>query len=322
MPPKKTAAPKKETSKDKKSVSRDKKPAAPKKSVSRDKKPVAPKKDASRDKKSVSRDKKPVTSSRDKKPATTRKTPVDRKSKPSSNRDDSKGSKGSLDKKKSVVVARRNPSVKMVPSEIAKGLNLKPKFGHIPDMHLVQEEVADDYIRSTKLDSFLILALRESIHGNSLPINPYPKILRCLRTSLWHQICSKNYEDRSKSCIKNLLDVTPRSYQISSIRQEGLAYGYNLILEKISISNLRFVTKYMRDYLTSNSFSMADCDVKIHPSLSGSFFFENELINNPSAFSNYIEVHLHHMIETDLLRKAVDLYLKLVYDDIKENSSR
>jgi hypothetical protein len=62
--------------------------------------------------------------------------------------------------------------------------------------------------------------------------------------------------------------------------------------------------------------------VKIWTSLSGTFFFENELLSNPVAFSNYIEVHLHHILECDTLRNAVDLYLKLIYDDIKEQSSR
>ena len=31
---------------------------------------------------------------------------------------------------------------------------------------------------------------------------------------------------------------------------------------------------------------------------------------------------MHHIIECDTLRTAVDLYLKLIYDDIKEQSSR
>jgi hypothetical protein len=214
MPPKKASS----TSKSKeKSSSRDKKPVSKdsKKPISKDsKKPVTKdiKKPASRDKKPPSRDTNKVSS----------RSRSNEKPKPSS-----KGKTPGL-------MARKNPTTRKLDSEITKGLGLTSKFSNIPDMHLIQDEVADEYIKHTKMDAFLVLAIRETIKGKQLPLNPYPRIVRSLKTSLWHQICSKNYDDREKRTIKNHVDATPQPYNIATLKIEKIAFGFSFILERIN----------------------------------------------------------------------------------------
>lgn len=298
MPPKKKETTSRDKSKDKKPPSRDKKPASKSKvsEKSNDKKP------SSRDKKSDSRAK-----SRDVKD--TKKSSVRDKKQPD-------------DKSKQKSTPGKSVMNQEVNSEIIKALQLEKKFENIDNLYLSQVEYANEYVRQSKMESFLMLSIRELVKGTQLPINPYPRIVRSLKFSLWQQVCVKNYEEREKLVIKNQIDMTPQPYKIVTLSQEKIAYGFNSILERINLKNLRFVYKYMRDYLTSEMFEQNEMKCKIQPSLGGSFFFENELIASSGCFSDYFEVHLHHFIESNVLRNSVDLFLKLIYDDIKLQSSK
>jgi hypothetical protein len=192
--------------------------------------------------KSSSRDKKPVSKDSKKPPSKDSKPPASRDKKPPS-RDTKKASSRSRSNEKpkpppkgkpTGSMARKNPSTRKLDSEITKGLGLTSKFSNIPDMHLIQDEVADEYIKHTKMDAFLVLAIRESIKGKQLPLNPYPRIVRSLKTSLWHQICSKNYDDREKRTIKNHVDLTAQPYNIATLKIEKIAFGFSFILERIN----------------------------------------------------------------------------------------
>jgi hypothetical protein len=90
--------------------------------------------------------------------------------------------------------------------------------------------VADDYLFKSKLENFLVLAIREVIRGEYLPKNPFPRILRSLYQSLWFNISNADIKKRKNKYIKNFIEKNEYPYKITKVKDKIDVFGYNYIL--------------------------------------------------------------------------------------------
>jgi len=154
------------------------------------------------------------------------------------------------------------------PSTFVKELKLGPKYSAIEGMNLVEEMVfvaeqeTDDYFDSTRLDNYLVLAIREVIRGQDLPKNPFPRILRSLKQSLWYNTSQNDMNKRMEAVIDNFIDETEIGLNIFTTKRQSGVFGYRFILEKINIDTVSFIKKYFAEYLTKRFEKKGDFDVR------------------------------------------------------------
>lgn len=109
--------------------------------------------------------------------------------------------------------------------------------------------MTEEFFESTKLDSYLVVAIRDVIKGNYLPRNPFPRILRSLKQSLWFNTSVSDANKRRDAMIENFLDDNELGYSIYTTKRKVDIYGYKLILSKVNIENIQFIRRYMADSL-------------------------------------------------------------------------
>lgn len=109
--------------------------------------------------------------------------------------------------------------------------------------------MTEEFFESTKLDSYLVVAIRDVIKGNYLPRNPFPRILRSLKQSLWFNTSASDANKRREAMIENFLDDKELGYSIYTTKRKVDIYGYKLILSKVNIENIQFIRRYMADSL-------------------------------------------------------------------------
>lgn len=97
-----------------------------------------------------------------------------------------------------------------------------------------------------------MLAIREVIKGNNLPKNPFPRILRSLKQSLWYNTSASDVAKRKEVVVDNFIDNDGIGFNIYSTKRTAGIYGYRYLLEKVNIDTIIFIKKYFAEYLIKN----------------------------------------------------------------------
>lgn len=108
-----------------------------------------------------------------------------------------------------------------------------------------------------------MLAIREVIKGKDLPKNPFPRILRSLKQSLWYNTSSSDISKRREQAVDNFIDKVEFGYNIFTTKRPVGIYGYKYILEKINLDTIVFIKKYFADYLFKKYERRGDYDVEL-----------------------------------------------------------
>ena len=277
MPPKKagnsTDKKKDDKSKDKKSVEKEvkdkvkdkketekksKDPKADKnksKDIKEDKKKVEDKKskDKKKEEDNKSKDKKVEKSKKDEKPANKEEKPKKEVPKKRIDR--------GIPVEKNPVSILSKPQVEQKDSVLVKELKLYDRFKYIEGMNLIEEQETDDYFDNTKLDNYLVLSIREVIRGRVLPKNPFPRILRSLKQSLWYNTSLNDINKRMEAHIDNFIEKHVEEYNIYTLKRDINAFGYRHILNLVNIDTIIFLKKYMFDYINKKYERRQDYDV-------------------------------------------------------------
>lgn len=180
----------------------------------------------------------------------------------------------------------------------------------IEDLNLIAEEVADDYMHTSKLENYLVVAVREVIRGNTLPRNPFPRILRSLRQSLWYNTSLSDMKVRRNKFVSNFVKSdSGKPYGVTTVRKAIDVYGYTYILERVNLENIQFIKKYMNELVLPFETTNGKHESIINYSLGGSFIFESFLNPHPYSYSQPIQIHAHQFIEGPKLRKALEMHI-------------
>jgi hypothetical protein len=184
---------------------------------------------------------------------------------------------------------------------------------------VTSHEETEDYFDKTRLDNYLVLAIREVIKGNHFPKNPFPRILRSLKQSLWYNTSASDIAKRKEVVVDNFLDKDEIGFSIHSTKRTAGIYGYKYLLTKINIDTVIFMKKYFADYLFKRYERKGEYEVGSNKtqistdfSLSGSYILEGFMLPYPMSSEKFIEINYHLTISGPLLKKAVDIAIKQV----------
>ena len=100
------------------------------------------------------------------------------------------------------------------------------------------------------------------IKGKDFPKNPFPRILRSLKQSLWYNTSASDISKRRELAVDNFIDKTEIGYNIFQTKRTPQVYGYKYILEKVSLDSITFIKKYYSDFLTKKYERRGDYDVR------------------------------------------------------------
>lgn len=114
-----------------------------------------------------------------------------------------------------------------------------------------REEIMNVYMQTHGIEKFLIIAIREAISEEFLPVNPFPAVIRSLKQSVWRTELDKNFkklnEEFKKSPVSSAANIP---FNISLIKHPKCdIFGLSHILEWIDPERLLRLRKSIVEYL-------------------------------------------------------------------------
>lgn len=95
----------------------------------------------------------------------------------------------------------------------------------------------------------MVLAIREVIKGNYFPKNPFPRILRSLKQSLWYNTSASDIAKRKEVVVDNFIEKDEIGFGVYSTKRTAGIYGYKYLLTKVNIDTVIFIKKYFSECL-------------------------------------------------------------------------
>ncbi|EGR30842.1 hypothetical protein IMG5_122430, partial [Ichthyophthirius multifiliis] len=190
-----------------------------------------------------------------------------------------------------------------------------------------QNKLVYEYLRKTKMEGIILLALRQAINGNQIPKNPYCAISRSLIQSNLKNDLVQNFENIAKHFRKNAVSKQG-IYGISSVQfQKTQIFGLKHILELIDLPRFELYLEAIKEILLNYKFTNENFEIEITNSISGGIMFKSELFPYASSHPKDLEIFCEVFVTAqnkdvalDAFTKFVKKYYKYLYIQIKQVS--